>query len=170
MEWVVAAGVGHASAEECDTLGMTEALRLAGERALAQVTCVVGAPHRILLDGSFNYLRRPEPVQTIVRGDACSLAIAAASIVAKVTRDRYMAGEAEHYPAYEFDSNRGYPAPRHQYALQAYGPTAIHRRSWIFMDSLAWYRTRPRFAETVLQPELFSEAAAEDQWAEEQWD
>lgn len=155
VEWVVAAGVGHASAEECDRLGMTEALRVAAERALEHVVALTGEPDRILLDGSFDYLRRPGCVRTIVRGDACSLAIAAASIVAKVTRDRMMAVEAEHYPAYEFDSNRGYPAPRHQYALQAYGPTAIHRRSWIFMDSLAWYRTGS--FDEVVQPMLFAD-------------
>jgi ribonuclease HII len=46
--------------------------------------------------------------------------------------------EAEHYPAYGFDSNKGYPEPRHQAALQWFGPSAIHRRSWVFMDSLMW--------------------------------
>ena len=64
--------------------------------------------------------------------------IAAASVVAKVTRDGLMAEEAEHYPAYEFDSNRGYPAPVHKMALAAYGPSAIHRRTWIFMENLCW--------------------------------
>jgi ribonuclease HII len=103
-------------------------------------------------------------VRTIVKGDARSVAIAAASIIAKVTRDRLMAGEAQHYPAYEFDSNRGYPAPRHQYALHAYGPTAIHRRSWIFMESLAWYRTKPLVAQEVIQPALFGTPEEADEW------
>ena len=49
-----------------------------------------------------------------------------------------MAEEAEHFPAYDFESNRGYPAPVHKMALAAYGPTAIHRRSWIFMEHLCW--------------------------------
>jgi len=168
VDWVVAYGVGHASSDECDRLGMTEALRLAAERALAGVIARTGEPDRILLDGSFDYLRRPGRVKTIIKGDACSLAIAAASIVAKVTRDRMMAVEAEHYPAYEFDSNRGYPAPRHQYALQAYGPTAIHRRSWIFMDGLAWFRTS-RFDEDAVQPRLFG-ADAVDGALEDEYD
>jgi len=66
------------------------------------------------------------------------LSIAAASVVAKVTRDAIMAAEAEHFPAYGFESNRGYPAPVHKCALAAYGPSAIHRRSWIFMENLPW--------------------------------
>jgi ribonuclease HII len=66
------------------------------------------------------------------------LSVAAASVVAKVTRDELMAGEAEHFPAYGFESNRGYPAPLHKCALAWHGPTSIHRRSWIFMDYCLW--------------------------------
>ena len=64
--------------------------------------------------------------------------MAAASIVAKVTRDRLMAAEADCYPGYDFDCNRGYPSHRHRCALLGYGPTAIHRRSWIYMENLPW--------------------------------
>jgi ribonuclease HII len=74
----------------------------------------------------------------IVRGDSTSLSIAAASILAKVTRDRIMRREAESYPHWSFDTNKGYPCPVHKAALQAWGPSAIHRRSWAFMDSLVW--------------------------------
>ena len=49
-----------------------------------------------------------------------------------------MRAEAEHFPGYDFELNKGYPCPRHKAALQAYGPTAIHRRSWVFMDHLPW--------------------------------
>jgi ribonuclease HII len=49
-----------------------------------------------------------------------------------------MRAEAENYPAFDFDRNKGYPCPRHQFALKGYGPTPIHRRSWAFMDSLPW--------------------------------
>jgi ribonuclease HII len=66
------------------------------------------------------------------------LSVAAASVVAKVTRDALMAEEAEHYPPYGFETNRGYPAPVHKCALAAWGPSAIHRRSWIFMDYMPW--------------------------------
>jgi ribonuclease HII len=77
-------------------------------------------------------------VKTIVKGDISVLSVAAASVIAKVTRDAIMAAEAEHFPAYGFETNRGYPAPVHKYALAAYGPCAIHRRSWIFMENLPW--------------------------------
>lgn len=77
-------------------------------------------------------------VTTIVRGDASSLSIAAASVVAKVTRDRLMVEAAARYPAYWFAANKGYPCPRHKAALAAWGPCAIHRRRWVFMDHLRW--------------------------------
>ncbi|MCY4068971.1 MAG: ribonuclease HII [Acidimicrobiaceae bacterium] len=77
-------------------------------------------------------------VTTIVRGDAASLSIAAASVVAKVTRDRLMVAAADCYPAYGFASNKGYRCPRHVAALAAWGPCAIHRRRWVFMDDLRW--------------------------------
>jgi ribonuclease HII len=66
------------------------------------------------------------------------VSIAAASILAKVSRDRMMRAEAENFPAFEFQANKGYPCPRHKMALAAHGPTTIHRRSWSFMDDLPW--------------------------------
>jgi ribonuclease HII len=128
--------VGHASNEECDELGMTAAQRLAATRALGQLDV---APDMLLLDGKFDFLRDGEnglPVRTIVKGDTSSKAIAAASVLAKVTRDRMMALESEHYPWYGFESNRGYPAPTHKMALAAWGCTPIHRLSWAFVDSM----------------------------------
>jgi ribonuclease HII len=136
--WAVAIGVGHASHEECDTLGMTAALRAAGHRALAQLAWQGVEPDRVILDGNYDYLGLGARVTTVIKADTSCLAVAAASVVAKVTRDGMMAEEAEHFPAYDFDSNRGYPAPVHKMALAAYGPTAIHRRSWIFMENLCW--------------------------------
>jgi ribonuclease HII len=136
--WAVAFGVGHASYEECDELGMTAAQRTAGMRALAQLDAQGFTPDRIVLDGNHDYLRLGSRVTTVIKGDATCLAVAAASCVAKVTRDHMMMAEAEHYPPYDFESNVGYPAPAHKTALAGYGPSAIHRRSWIFMDSLCW--------------------------------
>src|ERR1700684_2109471 len=63
---------------------------------------------------------------------------AAGSVLAKVVRDRLMRGEAEHFPAYAFERNKGYPSPVHQTALRGYGPTAIHRHSWAFVRDLPW--------------------------------
>ena len=137
-DWAVAIGIGHASYDECDALGMTAALRTAGQRALAQIAQQGYEPDRIILDGNHDYLAGGTRVTTVVKGDVSVLAVAAASCVAKVTRDAMMAEEAEHYPPYEFESNVGYPAPAHQCALRGYGPSAIHRRSWIFMEGLCW--------------------------------
>ncbi|MBO0729909.1 MAG: ribonuclease HII [Acidimicrobiaceae bacterium] len=132
--WCVAWHVGGASAEECDTLGMADAQRLAARRAMDGLGL---RPDQVLVDGNWDFVGLG-CTRRIVRGDALCLSIAAASILAKVVRDRLMRAEAVHYPGYDFDSNKGYPCPRHKMALQAYGPTAIHRRTWVFMDHLAW--------------------------------
>ncbi|MDQ6796766.1 MAG: ribonuclease HII, partial [Actinomycetota bacterium] len=93
-----------------------------------------------------------------VRGDASCLSIAAASVLAKVTRDRIMRAEAPHFPGYDFDLNKGYPCPRHKAALAAWGPTTIHRRTWVFMDHLPWGGV-PRFVRTDPQLELWGAPA-----------
>ena len=133
-EWCVAWSVGHASPEECDELGMSEAQRLAARRALADLGLPVD---RVLLDGKWDFVGGGRS-QMLVKGDARCLSIAAASILAKVTRDRIMREEAEHHPLWSFEENKGYPCPRHKMALRAVGPSAIHRRSWVFMDHLPW--------------------------------
>ncbi len=147
--WARAVGVGHASHLECDELGMTEALRRAAGRALDELARQGFEPDRIVLDGKHDYLGMPGTVRTVVKADQTVLSVAAASVVAKVTRDALMATEAEHFPAYGFESNRGYPAPVHKCALAAYGPSLIHRRSWIFMEYCLWggierYEREPR--------------------------
>ena len=138
--WAAAWSVGHASQVECDELGMSDAQRLAARRALDGLGVT---PDRVLLDGNWDFVGNGN-VTTIVRGDRTSLSIAAASIVAKVTRDRLLRGGAESYPMYNFEANKGYPCPLHKVALHAYGPSAIHRRSWAFMDGLVWSGL-PRF-------------------------
>jgi ribonuclease HII len=75
-------------------------------------------------------------VKTVVKGDDICASVAAASVLAKVTRDRMMRLDAESYPAFDFESNKGYPSPNHKVALRGYGLTAIHRRSWAFVDWL----------------------------------
>jgi ribonuclease HII len=136
--WAVAIGIGHASHTECDELGMTAALRAAGRRALAELEAQGYTPDRVVLDGNYDYLRMGPRVTTVIKGDVTCLAVAAASCVAKVARDAMMIEEAEHFPPYGFESNVGYPAPVHKAALRGYGPSAIHRRSWIFMEDLCW--------------------------------
>jgi ribonuclease HII len=130
--WCDAWSVGHASAEECDELGMSDAQRLAAQRALAGLGTV---PDHVLLDGKWDFVGG---ATRIVRGDRTSLSIAAASVLAKVSRDRMMREVADNYPGYNFEANKGYPCPVHKSALQAWGPSAVHRRSWVFMDHLMW--------------------------------
>ena len=138
--WCRAWAVGAAGQDECDELGMAEAQRLATRRAIAGL----GAqPDAVLIDGTWDFAGLPNTLR-IVRGDACCLSIAAASVLAKVTRDRFMRSLAPSYPHYEFQDNKGYPCWRHKMALQAYGPSAVHRRSWVFMSSLSWDMRRVR--------------------------
>jgi ribonuclease HII len=140
--WCTAWSVGSASQEECDTVGMAEAQRRAARRAIQGLGLT---PDHVLIDGNWDFVGLGSTTR-IIRGDATCLSIAAASILAKVTRDRYMRLEAEHFPGYEFDSNKGYPCPRHKMALHAYGPTSIHRRTWVFMESLVWGNAGSRAA------------------------
>jgi len=133
-EWCVAWSVGHAGPEECDELGMSAAQRLAAQRALAGLGV---RPDRVLIDGNWDFVGG-ENTTRIVRGDATTVSISAASVLAKVTRDRIMREEAEHYPAFNFEGNKGYPCPVHKAALQAWGPTTLHRRTWAFMDGLLY--------------------------------
>lgn len=148
--WCVAWAVGHASHRECDDLGMSQAQRLAARRAIAALGVV---PDRVLLDGNWDFVGSGN-VQRIVRGDVTCLSISAASVLAKVTRDRLMRAEAEHFPGYDFEFNKGYPCPRHRMALRGIGPSAIHRRSWAFMDDLPWNGVR-RQVPVGGQPSLF---------------
>ena len=86
-------------------------------------------PHYALIDGN----RLPKlslPVQAVVKGDQKSKSIAAASILAKVTRDKIMRGFAQEYPKWEFSKHKGYPTKRHKELLQQYGPTPIHRKTF----------------------------------------
>jgi ribonuclease HII len=83
----------------------------------------------------------PATVRTVVGGDARCASVAAASVLAKVTRDRIMRAHAEHHPPFDFERNKGYPSPAHQRALCGYGLSALHRRSWAFVGSLPWELT-----------------------------
>jgi ribonuclease HII len=121
-------GAGVASSEEIDTIGLVEATRLAMLRAIA---CLPTEPDLLLIDALL--LHEAEAgwkQQSIVHGDALSVSIAAASIIAKVERDRLMDGFHETYPVYGFDHNRGYCTPPHKRALEEHGPCPIHRRSF----------------------------------------
>jgi len=122
----VAWGVGFASVEEIAELNILQATGLAMRRAVAAMAV---APAFALVDGNYAFAL-PCPVKTVVGGDALSKSIAAASILAKVARDRLMVEMDARYPGYGFASHKGYNAPIHQQALRTLGPCEIHRMSW----------------------------------------
>ena len=148
--WCTHWAVGHASHEECDRLGMSDAQRLAARRAVDSLGVI---PDRVLVDGRWDFVGGNHTIR-LVRGDATSVSISAASILAKVVRDRMMRSLSAYYPNYGFEANKGYPCPRHKAALQAWGPSTIHRRSWVFMDHLPWTGIR-RYVRPEAQTALF---------------
>lgn len=119
-------GVASASVEEIDALNILRATHLAMARALERIQPL---PELALVDG-LPVKGLPVPHRAIVGGDAASLSIAAASILAKVTRDRLMVELAAQYPNYGFDRHKGYGTPAHLAALRRHGPCPAHRRSF----------------------------------------
>ena len=127
VEQAVAYGIGLASEAEIDEINILQATFLAMRRALEQLPA---QPELALIDGN----RETDfglPVKTVVKGDSLSANIAAASILAKVTRDDLMLELAEQYPEYGFDIHKGYGTKAHYDALRQYGPCPIHRRSFL---------------------------------------
>jgi len=123
---VAAIGVGIASVEEIDILNIYWARMLAMSRA---VDALGLDPAMVLVDGN-RCPRWERPSLAIVAGDTKCRSIAAASIVAKVTRDRIMFEHSREWPGYGWERNKGYPTPEHQRALEELGPTPLHRRSF----------------------------------------
>ncbi|MFC6688879.1 ribonuclease HII [Jhaorihella thermophila] len=119
--------VAHASVEEIDTLNILRASHLAMERAVAALS---PQPDFLLIDGNMIPRGLTLPARAVVKGDARSLSIAAASIVAKVWRDRIMVDLAQQFPGYGWETNAGYPSKAHRAALQNLGVTPHHRRSF----------------------------------------
>lgn len=126
-------GIGWSSHQIVDRLGLTVALRQAALQAISAFDSQI---EEILLDGNHNYIGDPR-VRTIIHGDALEPAISAASVVAKVARDNYMAAMAKRFPAYGFEQHVGYATPGHKLALQSTGPCAIHRLSFMPLRELA---------------------------------
>lgn len=123
----VAYGIAFASVEEIEELNILNATYLAMNRAIEQLSV---APALALIDGNRNAGIR-FPSRTVVGGDGKCADIAAASILAKVTRDRFMLEMAEKYPAYHFEKHKGYGTALHYAALREYGPSPIHRMSFL---------------------------------------
>ena len=119
--------IAHASVQEIDSLNILRASHLAMERAVKGLATF---PDHALIDGNMIPKGIGCSAEAVVKGDARSLSIAAASIVAKVTRDRIMVDLAQQYPGYGWDVNAGYPTPAHLRALLDFGITPHHRRSF----------------------------------------
>ncbi len=127
MEQAIAYGIGFASHEEIDEINILQATFLAMERALAQLKV---KPELALIDGN----RQKDfgvPVETVIKGDSLSASIAAASILAKVTRDDIMLAMAQEHPGYGFEIHKGYGTKAHYEALRNLGPSPIHRMTFL---------------------------------------
>lgn len=127
IEKARAYSIAVASVEEIESLNILEATFLAMKRAVDGLGLDFGL---VLVDGN----KKPPlqyPVETVIKGDSLSASIAAASILAKVSRDRYMKTLAEKYPQYEFSKHKGYGTARHRELILKYGPCEIHRKSFL---------------------------------------
>ncbi len=127
QEQAIAWGIGMASCEEIDEINILQATFLAMQRALEQLNV---RPDLVLIDGN----RAKDfglPVKTVIKGDSLSMNIAAASILAKVTRDDWMIRMAQTYPQYAFDIHKGYGTKAHYAALTEFGPCPIHRKTFL---------------------------------------
>ena len=127
-EKALAWSVGWVGPERIDEINILEATKEAMTQAVQGLSL---QPDHVLIDGNFTVRSLALPQTAIVKGDANSTSIAAASILAKVTRDRYMEEMDAVYPGYAFASNKGYGTKAHYDGLKAQGPTPIHRKSFI---------------------------------------
>lgn len=144
--WAMHSAVGLASADEIDVLGLMHCLGLAARRALLEIVVqgVALDDAVLILDGNHDYIsgvaQLPVRVVTRVKADRHCTSVAAASVVAKVHRDRIMIGHDPDYPEYGWASNKGYASRIHLDALDRIGPTALHRRTWLGRLSAATER------------------------------
>ena len=155
LRWCVAGAVGHALPAEIDRFGIIAALRLAGNRALSTLRESGVAPEVVILDGSHDWLtppgangstpttapglfaaQAPPAVRTQVKADLRCAVVAAASVLAKCERDAMMVDRHTDFPAFGWQSNKGYSAPEHLAALREHGPCVEHRRSWALPGSV----------------------------------
>jgi len=122
---LLAHSTGHATPDECDRLGLTLAQRLATERAFAALSMT---PDAIIVDGPIDFSQ--SGAVCVVDGDRLCVLVAAASVLAKVTRDRLMVQAADEHSSYGFERNKGYATLEHRVAVGRFGLTPIHRATW----------------------------------------
>jgi ribonuclease HII len=128
MDEAIAVGIGCNSPKRIDEINILQATY---EAMTMAVNSLKVKPNALLIDAVHIPQLEEYKQISIIKGDAKSMSIAAASIIAKVTRDRLMKDYAEKYPEYGFDSNKGYGSADHIQALKKYGPCELHRRSFI---------------------------------------
>lgn len=139
--WVAASAVGWASSAEIDEVGIMRALGLAAIRALADLRVHGVAPESaiVILDGNYDYITPAGAVglrvQPVIKADRDCASAAAASVIAKVSRDTLMTGLHEELPAYQWARNKGYASPEHREAIRSHGMSDHHRRSWSIADA-----------------------------------
>lgn len=123
----ISVGLGWVEPSEVDGLGLTEAVRLAMQRALTKITADYD---EIIIDGNLNFLAKNPKAKAVIKADDTVPAASAASIVAKVARDNYMAEIAGQYPDYAFERHVGYGTALHLERLRLHGVSQLHRRSF----------------------------------------
>jgi ribonuclease HII len=135
--WSLFSAVGLASSQEVDSIGIMAALGLAGRRALKQLHEAGASIHEsvVLLDGSFDWLSpalsKPPRVRLRVKADRDCASVAAASVIAKVHRDRLMIQADDAIPGYGWKGNKGYGSTEHYAAIDSLGPSEMHRHTWL---------------------------------------
>lgn len=139
--WVSASAVGWASSVEIDEIGIMRALGLAAARALADLAAhgVPVSDAVVILDGNHDYITasfaRPVTVRPVVKADRDCASAAAASVIAKVSRDTLMGYLHTDLPDYQWERNKGYASPEHRAAIREHGISAHHRASWAIADA-----------------------------------
>jgi ribonuclease HII len=139
--WALKFGIGVATVEEIDRINIHHACHLAMLRALEELGPEF-QPQHILIDGKFIPKELKGRTTAVVKGDDKCLSIAAASILAKVWRDRHMTKLDERYPGYNFSTHKGYGTPAHQEAMKRKGPCELHRRSFAPVAELLGLRSK----------------------------
>lgn len=124
-------GIGIATSEEIDEINILNGTFLAMRRAIEELKTKIEVIPKALIDGNHKIREYSGEQEPVIKGDGKSLAIAAASIIAKVTRDTMMKEVAKEYPEYEFEKHKGYGTKKHREILLEKGPTPIHRKSFL---------------------------------------
>ena len=137
-EHALAVGLGWVSPREIDAVGLTRAVGMAMERALAQITLYFD---ELIIDGNYNFFAHDPRARAVIKADDSFPSVSAASIVAKVARDNHMAGLPEKYAGYGFDKHVGYGTAAHLKALNLHGPSRHHRSAFAPVAALLIEKT-----------------------------